>query len=146
MTFIILNMSPQNHGSDSGHIERMRAVIRTLRAEKQALERSVLAAGLNAASHFSALVESQKALAHAQAQAAAVALDFEAERQVNERMAAELDALQSQNSTLRQDVELRDRQLEASDKERDELHHALAIAKLPSSSRLNVIDLLRDAS
>ncbi|OQS32110.1 hypothetical protein [Chromobacterium haemolyticum] len=146
MTFIVLNMTPQDHGSDSGHIERMRAVIRTLKAEKHALERSFLAAGLNAASHFSALVESQKELAHAQAQVAAVTLDFEVERKANERMAADLDDLQSQNSALRQDVELRDRQLEAGDKERDELHHALAIAKLSASSRNNVLDLLRDAT
>ncbi|OQS36802.1 hypothetical protein B0T40_10470 [Chromobacterium haemolyticum] len=133
-------------GSDAGYIERLQTAYRDLKRDNEKLARGITTASENAARHFAAHAQIQRELALAQAQAAAIAADFEMERANSERLAAEVSELQKRIGILEQDVELRDQQLEARDLECDELTHALSIAKLRPSSRNNVIDLLRNAA
>lgn len=65
------------------------------------------------------------------------------------QLKAQLDELGSKNLVLAaqaEQVELLEQQLEAADKEIDELRAALAVAQLPADSRDNVIGMVRRAA
>ncbi|MBX9348785.1 hypothetical protein K5M36_16985 [Chromobacterium vaccinii] len=56
------------------------------------------------------------------------------------------EQLSADNHLLRQQVEQLQGQLHASDTERNELRHALAVARLSPESRNNVIQLIRESA
>lgn len=157
MTTIIIELHPSQSGgaasqsiskaiSEIGYLERLKTAVERLKHDNHKLTCGITAASDNAARHFAAHAQIQRELALAQGQVAAVTADFETERANSERLAAEVAELQKRILILEQDVELRDQQLEARDRECEELTQALALAKLPATSRNNVIELLRNAA